>query len=125
MDKLDSSPPTENIKYSAKLLFQFVFDEDKENCFSTCELRIINFFAESDDLALIYAQEYGVNEEYISDSTVCPDPYSFKFIGVLDIQDLGSECGEEVVFYDIIKMKNPMARKNKIIPSKQKLKLFR
>lgn len=107
-------------KYAAKLLFQFrVVVDGESNKRRTCEERIILLDAASGKDALRMAKLAGKNEEhsYKNDEG---NPVYFEFVGVKDLLDLGPECRENEVWYEIKSYLNPMERKSKLlIPEKE------
>jgi len=90
----------------------------------TCEERIINFYASNLDKAYKYAEKYGKKQKlkYKNDEG---KTVHFEFLGVLDLHDIESFCGDEEVYYDYMNMKKPMERKTDIIPEKEDLKVFK
>lgn len=113
-------------RYSARLLFQFRFlDEDSTTAtIRTVEERVVVIRADSAKKALAAITKKAKAEKYTarnSDNVA----YSFEFIGVLDLLHLDVEAqSNEVwdeVWYDIRKMKNPMERRDKLLPKEQDL----
>ena len=43
------------------------------------------------------------------------------FIGVLDLQELGLECGSDEVWYDIVELVRPMERRATLLPPASRL----
>jgi hypothetical protein len=48
----------------------------------------------------------------------------FEFVGVMDLLERGAECeedGYEVAWYDIVTLKTPFERRDRLIPENSKL----
>lgn len=112
-------------RYSAKLLFQFkVVINNNFGKRRVCEERIIVFYCETPELAFVEMNKRGKQEEfdYINNDG---NPVFFEFIGIQDLLELGVETREDEVWYDIKEYLMPMERKNKLIPNKNKLSVFK
>lgn len=108
-------------KFAAKLLFQYrVVIDGEPNKRRICEERIINFNARGSRDALRHAKRVGKTAEHdnLNDEG---NPVFFEFVGVLDLIELGVECEENEVWYDIKEMLTPMERKDKLLPTDDKL----
>lgn len=103
-------------RFAAKLLFQFrVVIDGNSGKRRICEERIVVFQSRSYKQALVAAKRKGKAAQYrfANDEGI---PVYFEFVGVLDLLELGIECGEEEVWYDIVERLQPMERKSKFIP---------
>lgn len=112
-------------RYSAKLLFQFrIVSRGRSNKLRDVEERIVTFESRSPRLALQWVKRYGKEEEfqYVNDFG---NKVHFEFIGVLDLMSLGGECESCEVWYDIRTMKEPMERRDKLIPAPEHLNAFK
>ena len=49
------------------------------------------------------------------------NPVYFEFIGVLDLLELGLECEDDEVWYDIVQRLLPSERRSKLIPPEAEL----
>ena len=108
-------------KFAAKLLFQYRVVVDGESSKRRiCEERIINFNARGSRDALRRARRVGKKAEF-DDLNSEDNPVFFEFVGVLDLMELGVECEENEVWYDIKEMLTPMERKDKLLPTADKL----
>lgn len=108
-------------RYSAKLLFQFrVVTAGIANKRRTCEERIIVLNCHSAKEALRKAKEAGRDAQYQLGNDTEGAVY-FEFVGVVDLQHLGAECGTNEVWYDIKELVTPMERKNSLLPSEANL----
>lgn len=113
-------------RFFAKLLFQFrKTKKGKEQKRRLCEERIITILAKSDEDAYKKAVAYGKKSAFIDDRGHFRA--SFEFIGILDMDSLFDKEGGDIeeVYWNIIEMVEPMERKDKIVPPKNKLPLFR
>lgn len=114
------APLTASKRYAAKLLFQFRVEIDGHSGKRrVCEERIVNFQARSPREAMKTAKRYGAKAEYAyrnSDN----NPIFFEFVGVVDLMELGVECGDEV-WYDIRERLLPMERRDRLIPTDEQL----
>ncbi|ATE70801.1 DUF4288 domain-containing protein [Lysobacter capsici] len=108
-------------RYAARLLFQFRFsNEDKAAAtIRTVEERVVVARANNAKEALAAIKKQAKSEKFTtknSDNVT----YTFEFVGVLDLLHLDIETETngvwDEVWYDIRKMKNPMERKEKILP---------
>jgi hypothetical protein len=103
-------------RYAAKLMFQFrvVIDGDSGQR-RTCEERIVLIDAMSARKALREAQRRGKKAQFHFQNTD-GNPVYFEFIGVMDLQELGIECADGEVWYDIVERLLPSERSEKFIP---------
>ena len=109
-------------RYSVKLLFQFrVSIINCDSKFRTCEEKIILFFIKNKKDIIKIANKRGYEEEfdYVNDDG---NKVFYEFIGIVDICHLGIESNDDEVWYDIKTLLTPMERKEKILPSIEKLK---
>ena len=111
-------------RYSAKMLFQFRADlgEGRSNVMRLCEVRIIVISAKNATSALRKAKKYGKNAEMTFEGSETSYPNYFEFVGITDLLELGIETGPEEVWYDIVTMKQPSERRDKIVPEESQLK---
>ena len=111
-------------KYAAKLLFQYrVVIDGESNKRRFCEERIVNFTARGARDALRRAKSKGKKAEHYylnSDG----NPVFFEFVGLCDLLELGIECEDDEVWYDIREMLTPMERKDAILPAEEELSVF-
>lgn len=112
-------------RYAAKLLFQFrVTIDGDDGIMRTCEERIVVLRATHARDALARAKRYGRKAQHRyrnSDG----HPVHFQFVGVLDLLQLGFECDEDEVWYDIVTRKQPMERAASILPDESSLNAIR
>lgn len=111
-------------RYSAKILFQYRVGPAEESSFRTCEERIITFHGRSSQEAYDIAVKKGMASQssYVNDSGM---DVHIEFIGVIDLMELGEECGAEDVWYEIKTMLRPKERRSKIIPRRESLSIFK
>lgn len=108
-------------KYGAKLLFQWrVMVGRSSGKRRTCEERIINFTAGTARAALREAKRFGKKAEFDYKNSD-GNPVFFEFVGVMDLLHLGSECGQNEVWYDIVERVKPMERRKLLIPPERQL----
>lgn len=108
-------------RYSAKLLFQFrVVENGQSRSRRWCEERTICFHEVDAQRAVLHAREAGREGEYdyCNDRN---DPVYFEFLGVMDMIELGVECGPEEVWYDIRQRVKPQERKNSLVLDDEQL----
>jgi hypothetical protein len=112
-------------RFAATLLFQFrVVIRGDSGIRRVCEKRVINFVAQGGRQALSKARKAGRAAEYRY-KNLSGYPVHFEFVGLLDLMELGMECGPNEVWYDIITMERPMERRTKLIPRVSKLSAIR
>jgi uncharacterized protein DUF4288 len=112
-------------RFAATLLFQFrVVIRGDSGKRRVCEKRIINFVAQGARRALSTARKAGRAAEYRY-RNLSGYQVRFEFVGLLDLMELGVECGPDEVWYDIITMVRPMERRRKLIPRAPKLNAIR
>jgi hypothetical protein len=108
-------------RYAAKLLFQFrVTREGTSSNRRVCEERIIVFKEASDRKALQHAKSKGRRAENAY-RNIDGNSVAFEFVGVRDMIQLGLECDQDEVWYDIREMVNPMERRSQLIPRDHRL----
>jgi hypothetical protein len=108
-------------RYAAKLLFQFrVVIERDSGKRRLCEERIIVLQASSARSALVKAKSNGKQSEYSYNNDEGNKVY-LEFIGILELLQLGVECQEDEVWYDIKEKVLPDERRDKLIPPDSKL----
>lgn len=103
-------------RYAAKLMFQFRVVVDGESSKRrTCEDRIVLIQAKSARAALSAAKRRGKESEFrcLNDEG---NPVYFEFVGIMDLLELGIECREDEVWYDIVERLSPMERRSRLIP---------
>ena len=110
--------------YAAMLLFQFRVVKNKtSNKRRICEERIIHFHADSPDAALHLADKRGEEEEF--DYKDGDKHIWFEFIGVSELIDLLSIENDDEVWSRFIEKVSPMERKDRLIPPKNQLAVFK
>lgn len=115
-----TSEPTE-FRYSAKLLFQWRVDVDGDSgVMRLCEERLVLIHAPDARKALALAKRKGKSAAFKCRNDF-GDPLFFEFVGVLDLLQLGAECDEDEVWYDIVRRKLPMERAADILPHESEL----
>jgi hypothetical protein len=103
-------------RFAAKLLFQYrVVVGGRSGKRRICEERIIVLRATSAKNALSQAKRKGSTCErtYVNSDG---NPVYFEFVGVLDLLELGPECENDEVWYDIRTRVRPSERKSGLIP---------
>ncbi len=110
-------------RFSAKLLFQYRSGAPEDSIFRICEERIVTFNGNSPSAAYRTALTLGkkgqsshINNEGIR--------VYIEFIGLIDMMELGMECEDYDVWYEIKTMRCPMERKSNIIPRREDLSIF-
>jgi uncharacterized protein DUF4288 len=110
--------------YSAKLLFEFcVFVEGVPSDRRLCEERLILLAAPSAREALRAAKDHGRKSQHRYRNNE-GSPVHFRFVGVLDLCHLGSECEPNEVWYALAERLRPMERRNAILPKENELSAF-
>jgi Domain of unknown function (DUF4288) len=108
-------------RFAAKLLFQFrVMVNGHANRRRVCEERMIVIAAQSAEKAYQFALKAGRSAQYHYKNHA-GNPVHFEFVGILDLLQLGIECGPNEVWYDIKYMLMPKERSKRILPPKRKL----
>lgn len=108
-------------RYAAKLLFQFrVTYGVTSGAMRLCEERIVVIRAPTARKALAAAKRKGraARVTYRNDEG---GTVHFEFVGIMDLLHLGTECGEDEVWYDITRRKLPMERAAAILPPESEL----
>lgn len=110
-------------RYSAKMLFQFRADlgEGRSNVMRLCEERIIVIPAKDASSALRKAKAYGKKAEMKFEGSETSYPNYFEFVGITDLLELGIETDPEEVWYDIVTLKQPSERRDRLIPPESQL----
>jgi hypothetical protein len=112
-------------RFSAKLLFQFRVDINGDpGKRRLCEERIVVFQAKNAHIALKMSQRRGKHAEY-SYSNDDGNTVYFEFIGIMDLLELGIECDDDEVWYDIRERMLPMESREKLIPPAAELNAIR
>jgi hypothetical protein len=125
LEPMPNAEDTRDLKFAAKLLFQFRVEHNGEsNIMRTCEERIIVFLASTPRSALATAKRRGkaVQHRYLNDAGAT---VHFEFVGLLDLLHLGVECEEDEVWYSITQRKLPMERAAAILPAESELSAVR
>lgn len=108
-------------RYAVKMLFQYRASYRGEQYkMRTVEERIVVFREISARVAYSKALRYGKRAQFDLVNDHGAKIY-FEFVGVLDLEELGIECDDNEVWYDIKRMKMPMERRKALIPDKSKL----
>jgi len=116
---------TEDLRFAAKLLFQFRIEADGEsNVMRYCEERIVLIRAPTARKALATAKRRGKSGEH-SYGNVQGNTVHFEFVGIVDLLHLGVECEEDEVWYEISRRKLPMERATSLIPPESSLNAIR
>ncbi len=111
-------------KFAIYLLFQFkTIENNTINKRRVCEERIYHIESETPDIAYEKAKELGLQEEfsYIEDKV----KINFDFIGIIDLVELSILEDDNLVWSRFVEKVNPMERKEKIIPLKENLTIFK
>ena len=116
----------EELKYAAKLLFQFRVTDNAglSNVMRTCEERIVLIHAPSARKALSLAKRRGKSAQHSYKNDAGSTVY-FEFVGIMDLLHLGVECDPDEVWYDITQRKLPMERSDEILPKESDLNAIR
>jgi hypothetical protein len=111
--------------YSATLFFEFcVFVSGKPGDIRTCEKRIVLLEAASARSALAQAKAQGSAAQFRYKNTD-GNPVHFRFVGVMDLCHLGTECAPNEVWYALCGHLRPMERKKSFIPRPENLSAIR
>ncbi len=112
-------------RYAAKLLFQFrVMVDDKPGKMRLCEERIINCMATHARDALRIAKSAGKEAQHNYKNSDGNKVF-FEFIGVMELISCDDVLNKNEVWYDIKTYRQPLERRNKLIPSESKLSAIR
>ncbi len=107
--------------YSAKLLFQFrVVVGGSSGKRRTCEERIIQVRADSGRQALASARRKGRAGQFSYLNSDGNRVY-LEFVGVMELLDIGPECQQGEVWYEIKERLLPMERQEALIPPAEEL----
>ena len=111
-------------RFSAKILFQYRVGSPEDSAFRVCEERVITFNGKSPSEAYDIAMRHGEDSQssYLNDDGV---DVNIEFIGVIDLLELGEECEDGDVWYEMRTMLRPKERKAKIIPRREDLSIFK
>lgn len=104
-------------RYSALLLFQFRVASTRAGAAKRrlCEKRLIVLEATGPRQALQRAKRRGREAEYDYPNAYGEQVY-FEFVGVMDLLRLGLECESDEVWYDIVRLLEPMERRERWCP---------
>lgn len=102
-------------RFAAKLMFQWRVIRPTQKR-RLCEDRIICFDSRNTKSALTHARNYGRSANYRY-TNANNEEVAFEFIGIMDLLELGAECGPQEVWYDIRERLQPMESKAKWIPT--------
>jgi len=112
-------------RYSAKLFFEFrVLINGIVGKRRTCEERIVVIEVASARNALLLAKRIGKQAEHRYDNSE-GNPVSFEFVGIMDLLELGPECAENEVWYEIVQRVLPSERRSNFIPAESALNAIR
>lgn len=111
-------------RFAAKLLFQFRLSGDVPGGFRTVEERIVVISAVNASAAYAAALLKGKTAKYSYRNDDGERVY-FEFVGVRDLMNLGTETEDDEVWYEVRRMKDPMQRKDDLVPDKQVLDAFK
>ena len=111
-------------KFAACLLFQYkTVTNGKINKKRICEERIYHINAISTNKAYLKANKIGKDEEF---SYQDGDKFiSFEFIGIVDLIELSNFDDKNLVWSRFVEKLYPMERKEKVVPNKKKLTVFK
>jgi len=112
------------LKYAVLLLFQFkVIKKNQLNKKRICEERIYHIESSSSECAYNKAEILGKDEEFsYQDGNKL---VIFEFIGIQEMIELTDLEDENLVWSRYIEKLLPMERKDKLIPKKGKLTVFK
>ena len=112
---------SEDLRYAAMLLFQFrVVTAGVSNKRRICEKRLILLTAPDGKAALRAAKRRGreAQHNYLNGDG---GRVRFEFVGVLDLLHLGLECEPDEVYYQILRLQEPMERRGQLLPPESRL----
>jgi len=119
MSRADKTTAEE--RFSATLLFQYrVVADGRDNRNRTCEKRMLLLRAADARSALRVAEQRGRAAEYEFQNQA-GHPVYFEFVGLLDLLHLGAECDADEVWYDVVTLRQPMERREALIPKSSQL----
>lgn len=113
------------MKYAAKLLFQYRIEVDGEsNKRRLCEERIVLLSSKTAERALVKAKRRGKEEEssFVNDQG---NNVMIEFVGVMELLQLGIECNEDEVWYELKERVLPMERMTRFVPAEEDLSAVR
>ena len=106
-------------RYAAKLLFQWnAMPGGRASSRRVCEERIVNFRAASPRGALAKAKSIGKRGGFRSGGI------RFEFVGVLQLMELGFECGPGEAWWELSYRVRPLERRGRILPPEKDLWVF-
>lgn len=107
-------------RFAAKLLFQFRVGRSEESKLRTCEERIVIVNAKTMTQGYRSAERIGKKAQtrYKNNQG---DLVHFEYVGLLDLMELGIECEENEVWYEVKTLLQPMERKDKLVKSVAKV----
>lgn len=110
-------------RYAAKLLFQYRFPNEPQNCYRTVEEKLVGTEADSAKSAYDFFRERGSIDarQFTNDDGLV---VRFEFIGILEMIHLGEEADEDEWWYSVRRMKAPMERRSRLIPNASELSAF-
>ncbi len=111
-------------RYAAKLLFQYRFPNEPQNCYRTVEEKLVGVEADSAKSAHDFFRKRGSMDtrQFTNDDGLV---IKFEFIGIVEMIHLGEEADEDEWWYSVRRMKAPMERRNRLIPDASELSAFR
>jgi hypothetical protein len=104
------------------MLFQYRADlgDGRSDVMRRCEERIVVFHAINAISALRKAKAYGKGAEF-EGKAEAGNSIHFEFVGITDLLELGIETEPQEVWYDIVTLKQPSERRDKLIPKESQL----
>jgi hypothetical protein len=116
---------SQNLRFAAKLLFQFrVVGDGESNIMRLCEERIVLIEAPSARKALAAAKRRGKSAQHRYKNGTGATVH-FEFVGLMDLLHLGVECDVDEVWYNTTQRKLPMERAASILPKESELNAIR
>lgn len=106
-------------RYAAKLLFQWnAMPGGRASSRRVCEERIVNFRAASPRSALAKAKSIGRRGSFRSGGI------RFQFVGILQLMELGVECGPGEAWWEVSYRMRPLERRGSVLPREKDLWVF-
>lgn len=101
-------------RFAAKLLFQYRVGAASSSQFRTCEERTVLLEANSEVHAFEAAMKIGraAQTKYQNDEG---ETVHFECVGVVDLLELGIECEDNEVWYEVKTLLRPMERKSRLV----------
>lgn len=115
-------------RYSALLLFQYrALVAGKSDTIRGCEKALFLIQARNAAEALRKANRIGKQKsfEFAEVARLPGGSMFFEFVGVLDLLELGIECDDNEMWYEMTRLRTPMERRGKLIPRPEDLTAFR